>query len=1178
MDSGQTGGLLQWHRAGHTGQGTKVGIIGLFDTTALNGQVSAGEVPAVPTTARRCIAGGASCAFGTPGQTWGNSLAEIVADGAPDAALYLAELGGRTDYYPIIDWLAANGVTIVVNPLVWTYDGPGNGTGPSAAIVDYAVSKGIAWFNTAGEMGTTDDATSFNGAYWRGQWSDPDGDRWLNFRGSDEALAVYCGYLLGLRWSDWGATRTDYDLWVADYRTSTNSYGTLKVLSNAVQGAPLEGTAGADLCNTNAAAGPVYDTNKDGFVSLWVQRKSTSPSSGAAGDIIEIGLGGGFLEYANDAAGIALAFADSANPGMATVGGNWDFHLYKTSSSGPTNDNRIKPTFVAPMCIATSQDGPYDNDCNTGYFGTDGSAAWAASYAAMAHSAFNFPNPKAMVLWVRDQAIDQWYNRNKYGLGSLGSLSEPPPTGFHPGRFVPNDVPERIVDTRSGLGTGVVGPLPPDGTLKTSVPISLSHVQTAVVLNIAVVNGTGNGWLSAYPHGWSYPGATSILNYDAGQNRANMVVLPIGGTRTIDIYSSAGGHLIVDFVGEIRRDAEDGQEYPEAGNGRLRALTPFRTHDSRDCASPPCAPYAAGSYVDIPLAGIADPADASNFIPSNATAVALSVTVDSPSAKGYASVLPGGQSAILTSNLNFDAAKSATTMVFAPLNATGLARVFLSVPAHLQVDVLGWFTPTTGFGDPLGMFVPMTPIRAIDTRFAPHTKPAAGANVAVDVGAVGVPDGAMAALVNNVSTQGAGNGEVQVGAEVPTPPHEVRSLSFWAGGRSVAGATLTQLNEGEMVMTPSASTHLISDVSGYWRGPEVPPPAGSVVKVTQTFDGSPLNNHGSQVIGVSDDGGTVLFGSYATNLTSTPNASGIYVWKRSTNTVTAFPYTAPASRLQLSGDGNSVVFISDAVLLPADLDGTRPSVYVATLEPATLRVISDLRPPQPAGGGFNVEQVQISDDGSRVAWVNMSASIKTLHWYDLTTSTDHVLTQLETEQIILHGSGTALATLVRDFSAQSSVVKIYDLGTGTTKTITVPVSRFERFTGWTADKSTIALYNSNFVTQYFVLINAPAGTATFLQPPTLTPYMTANSGAIDGDADEMLLWTTAKLNVCNLAGSDCQKVTGTWNADPPNSGLSSAPAMSSDGRFVVYATYATNVLDESPGQGNIYIVDRSLLP
>ena len=115
-----------------------------------------------------------------------DALAEIVADAAPDAEFYLAELGARSDYYPVIDWMAANGVQILVNPIVWTYDGPGNGTGPSAAIVDYAVSKGIAWFNTAGEMASTGTAyPSFNGTYLRTSWRDTDNDRWMDFQPSN---------------------------------------------------------------------------------------------------------------------------------------------------------------------------------------------------------------------------------------------------------------------------------------------------------------------------------------------------------------------------------------------------------------------------------------------------------------------------------------------------------------------------------------------------------------------------------------------------------------------------------------------------------------------------------------------------------------------------------------------------------------------------------------------------------------------------------------------------------------------------------------------------------------------------------------------------------------------------------------------------------------------------------
>ena len=59
-------------------------------------------------------------------------------------------------------------------------DGPGNGTGPLADVAAYAVTRGITWLNSAGNAA--------NGGYWRGSWSDPDGDGFRNFNGGDELL------------------------------------------------------------------------------------------------------------------------------------------------------------------------------------------------------------------------------------------------------------------------------------------------------------------------------------------------------------------------------------------------------------------------------------------------------------------------------------------------------------------------------------------------------------------------------------------------------------------------------------------------------------------------------------------------------------------------------------------------------------------------------------------------------------------------------------------------------------------------------------------------------------------------------------------------------------------------------------------------------------------------------
>ncbi|MEQ1698938.1 MAG: hypothetical protein ABMA25_02460 [Ilumatobacteraceae bacterium] len=1176
LSNGTDSSLINWFLADLTGQGSKVGIIGLFDTAALTAEATSGDLATIPAGARYCVSNGATCPFGTPGQTWGNSLAEIVADGAPNASLFLAELGYRTDYYAVIDWFASKGVTILVNPLIWTYDGPGNGTGPSAAIVDYAVSKGIAWFNTAGEMGATTDYTSFNGTYWKGVWADTDGDRWLNFKGADESMAVYCGFLLGLRWSDWGASPTDYDLYIADYKASSGGYGALKLLSGTTQGQPLEGTQGVSLCNTNTAYGPVYDTNKDGLVSLWVQRRTSSPAAGAVGDTIEIGTSYGWLEYANSAGGVGIAFADSRSSGMVTVGGREDISQFPRSSSGPTVDGRVKPTLVAPICNSTSVAGGGDSVyCGTGYFGTDGSAAYAAGLAALANEALHFPNAKATALFTRDQAYDRWANKSRYGFGDAGLPAGPPDTTPRPSYFDPSPAPVRILDTRSGLGTTTVGPLPADGTVKVDLPITTTAGNNAVVLNVAVVNSTGPGWLSVYTHGWSYPSATSALNVEQGQTRANMVVVPINGMRQVDVYTRSGGNIIVDVLGYFRPTGWYGAGY-EGGTGRLRTLSPFRAFDSRACNAPPCAnpPYAAGSYIDVPLAGVVNPNKPEESIPTNASAVALSLTVDSPAAKGFASVIPGGSSAITTSSTNFDANRSTTTTVFAVLNETGNARVYLSAAAHVQVDVLGYFSGVEAPVDNSGVFVSMTPRRALDTRVAPAQVVTAGSHRAVSVTPLVVPKIALAVLLNNVSVDSTAPGELEVGATVPTAPGEVRNLTYPTAAKAIAATTISAIDQGQFVLSPSATTHLVSDLSGYWTGHEPVAPAGSVVKVTTTWNGSAPNGQNHRMVDISNDGNTVLFTSNATNFVEHPIGTGVFLWERSTNTVTEFPYATSVPRL--SGDGSTIVFATGAVLVPEDTDGFG-SIYVFDRDTATLSVVSKILD----GGQYNSAYAtgpQVSDDGNIVAWVESASYYGSLHWYNRSNqTTGSYPAGFQDHEWRLHEDGTAIVGFTHPDPVITSI-SMFALPAGTRTSLRVPFD-LDTITGWTTDHTTLTSRTS-IGGPSIVQVTLPVGPARYGGPRG--PYSSANSGVTDATGNLIVCVNALVAKVCNVQTGAEDVISATWNGDFPNDDLKLFDGyypvtMSSDGRFAAYSTAATNVLDETTVPGNIYIVDRTLL-
>src|SRR6185437_5522127 len=149
------------------------------------------------------------------GVVHGVAVNEIVHEMAPDAQVYLATAYTTADLQAVVNYFAAQGVTIVTRSLTAKYDGDGSGSGPLAAVIADAVSKGMTWFNSAGNSAGSG---TYLGSYWRGAWSDPDADNWLNFSTApgvnDELLGLNCGFINGFRWSDWGAAKTDYDIFL----------------------------------------------------------------------------------------------------------------------------------------------------------------------------------------------------------------------------------------------------------------------------------------------------------------------------------------------------------------------------------------------------------------------------------------------------------------------------------------------------------------------------------------------------------------------------------------------------------------------------------------------------------------------------------------------------------------------------------------------------------------------------------------------------------------------------------------------------------------------------------------------------------------------------------------------------------------------------------------------------
>ncbi len=396
-----------WQAAGFTGAGVKVGVVDFFDQTVWNAAQAAGEVPSPSGTF--CLNAGSSCNVFTitPGAQHGTAVAEIIHEMAPNAQLYLAVVGTTTDLQAAVNYFATQGVKIISRSLVAEYDGAGNGTGPLDNVVNSAVAQGMAWFNAAGNQ--SNDGSSFGG-YWRGSWVDANANGWLDFAPGDEFLGFSCTFMNGLRWSDWGANRTDYDLYV---------YSSLNPVTLAYSSVSDQ-TTGA----------PPVELNQlpcDGQNVYYASVHLFSAGSGTAGDILEFGVNGCCLEHWQNPFSAAGPVSDSASTGELTLGAidpalGTTIAIY--SSQGPTNDSRIKPDLSAAACVASFT---YAPDC---FNGTSAATPATAGAAALVLSAGLASTPAQLKTYLLNNAtVDRGAagTDNVYGRGEL-VLPAPPAT------------------------------------------------------------------------------------------------------------------------------------------------------------------------------------------------------------------------------------------------------------------------------------------------------------------------------------------------------------------------------------------------------------------------------------------------------------------------------------------------------------------------------------------------------------------------------------------------------------------------------------------------------------------------------------------------------------------------------------------------------------------------------
>lgn len=121
---------------------------------------------------------------------------------------------------------------------------------------------------------------------------------------------------------------------------------------------------------------------------------------------------------------------------------------------------------------------------------------------------------------------------------------------------------------------------------------------------------------------------------------------------------------------------------------------------------------------------------------------------------------------------------------------------------------------------------------------------------------------------------------------------------------------------------------------------------------------------------ISADGRYVVFNSEATNLATGPRGAGVYVHDLETGST---DWVGPGRSASVSGDGASIVLLSDAALAPEDDNGAT-DVYVHDRGTGKMELVS-VSTTGTSGNGWCTEAPAINEDGRFVVFTSSSSDL-----------------------------------------------------------------------------------------------------------------------------------------------------------------------------------------------------------
>lgn len=393
------------------------------------------------------------------------------------------------------------------------------------------------------------------------------------------------------------------------------------------------------------------------------------------------------------------------------------------------------------------------------------------------------------------------------GFFQTGPGNQPPGSGIPPLVTLPSSPtefvsinPQRLFDTRNGTGgrTGALGKAESwPFTVRGLAGVPAEAV--AVALNLTAVDATAPTFVTAFPGGQAMP-TTSNLNPVPGVAVPNLAIIRLGPAGDVIFYNNAGNvHLLADVVGYFRDGSSVG----------MAPLAPARLLDTRDTTGGHPGKLGAGQMLDLQVAD-------RGGVSGSPEAVALNVTVTSPTAASYLTVWPSGDAQPYASSVNMVPGQTVPNMVMTRVGSNGMVSIYNNAGStDVIVDVLGCFD-----GDSDGRYVALSPSRVLDTRYgtgAPLAQVGQTPLPVILLGRGGVPSSGVSGVMMNVTAVApTGNTFVTVypnGTDRPTASNLNVST-----GQVIPNMVLARIgDEGTVMMYNNVGNiDLIADVVGYF--------------------------------------------------------------------------------------------------------------------------------------------------------------------------------------------------------------------------------------------------------------------------------------------------------------------------------------------------------------------------